>query len=364
MRNSKEERRVEGARRRRIRAALLVLSVSVSVLPLTIRSEESAPKNGEGATSLAAGARLYDTVAPGVVGIAVRNLPRSRPGSGVTHFGTGTMIDPYGLVLTSITVVPKGSRFVEVFLPGGRLASARIVKMVSDKEIALIRILDYEKVVPKGSKRLPYLKLASSKSVRVGDAAYSLGNAFHSIEEDDQIVVCSGIISARLKLEKKHVESPYVGPVLETTAALNGGMDGGPLVDAQGRLIGLLILNFSKHRWLGTAIPSDVLKPVLNAERAWFDDRSGAYKASAGFEAVQIHRDRHVRVLNVQPKSPAASAGLRKGDVIREFDGKPLEKLARMHEWFRKADAGNRARLVVERDGNTEKIEIELWGNF
>jgi serine protease Do len=326
--------------------------------------KEKASEPAPARRSLVSAEKLYERAASSIVGITVRSLPRGRPRSEVTHFGTGTLIDPVGLILTSTTVANSGARNIEVFLPGGRIGSARIIKVVPEKEISLLRVDDFSRLLPPGRERLPFLELGKSGKLRLGSPAFSFGNAFHSIETDDKVVMSAGIISAKIELKQKHPESTYIGPVLETTAALNSGMDGGPLVDRDGKLVGLLILNFSKDRWLGTAIPVDVLRPYVSAQRGWFDDRSGSYPAVAGFEVAQTRKDQKIRVLEVQEKGPAAKAGLAAGDVIRSLDGKPLESIAALHKHFSDVKPGQRLRLEVERDGEKKEIDIELWGNF
>jgi len=342
----------------------VVLVVIPGLLAVDAAGSEADDRPGPTRSWLVSAEALYDRAASSVVGITVRSLPRGRPRSQVTHFGTGTLIDPVGLILTSTTVVNSGARNIEVYLPGGRVGAARIIKVVPEKEISLLRVDDYAELLPPGRRHLPCLELGKSEHLRIGAPAFSFGNAFHSIETDDQIVMAAGIVSGRMDLEEKHVESTYTGPVLETTAALNSGMDGGPLVDRDGKLIGLLILNFSRDRWLGTAIPVDVLRPYLLAERGWFDDRSGSYPAIAGFEAAQTQRDRKIRVLAVQAKGPAATAGLAVGDVLQALDDKRLESVTLLHEIFRGVKPGQRLRFEVERVGKTKTIGIELWGNF
>ena len=72
---------------------------------------------------------LYDRISRAVVGITRSDYPRERARSSITHFGTGTLLDPVGLVLTSPTVVPEGSRNIDVYLHGGRVAPAVLIKV-------------------------------------------------------------------------------------------------------------------------------------------------------------------------------------------------------------------------------------------
>ena len=76
---------------------------------------------------------LYDRISRAVVGITRSDYPRERSRSSITHFGTGTLLDPVGLVLTSPTVVPEGSRNIDVYLHGGRVAPAVLIKVYPNK---------------------------------------------------------------------------------------------------------------------------------------------------------------------------------------------------------------------------------------
>lgn len=187
---------------------------------------------------------------PAVVGITADARHR-----GVTYYGTGTLLSEDGYVLTSITVVPKDCRDVKVMLEGGKMRDATIVGTVDETELSLLKI--------EGSG-YPFLPLGDSSALKLGETVYSFGNAFHSVEIDDAATLCMGTISGFYELKEPKSESEYKGPVIESTAALNPGADGGPLVDAKGNFIGLLCLNYSPARWLGTSIPVNALKADLH----------------------------------------------------------------------------------------------------
>ena len=105
---------------------------------------------------------LYDQISRAVVGITRSDYPRERSRSSITHFGTGTLLDPVGLVLTSPTVVPEGSRNIDVYLHGGRVAPAVLIKVYPRKEVSLLQLKDFRRALPPGKERLEYLPLAAS----------------------------------------------------------------------------------------------------------------------------------------------------------------------------------------------------------
>lgn len=307
---------------------------------------------------------LYGSISRAVVGVTRSKYPRGRPGFSISHYGTGTLLDPVGLVLTSPTVVPEGSRNIDVYLHGGRVASAVLIKVYPEKEVSLLQLKDFRSALEPGRERLDYLRLGLSRELAIGDPVFSLGNAFESIQTDDQVVMAAGVLSSRVELKEKHPESIYVGRALEFTAALNNGMDGGPLVDANGRLVGLLILNFSRQRWLGTAIPIDDLKKLIQPHRSWFDDRLETNAAVAGLELMRSHEGGRITILEVKAGGPAAEAGLRRGDVLKTFNGKKVETVAGFMALFKSALPGQQVRFEVVRDKAAVAVEVTLWGRF
>jgi serine protease Do len=297
---------------------------------------------------------VYQRAAPAIVGIVC--------GGEQGTYGTGVLIDPSGLVLTTVTVVPRAATRIRVHLRGGAELAARIVLINEEKELALIRV-----GAPGEKREFPHLKLGDSAAARPGHTALTFGNAFHSIEHDDQVTMAEGLVSGVYQVSASDLvsESKYTGPVLETSAAVNDGMDGGPLLDREGRIIGLLSLAYSKNRWLGTAIPVNDLKPLIAAERGWFHDRREEVAAFAGIELEEVARS-EVRILRVEPDGPAARAGLVAGERILSIGGKRVESLAAFRAEFAAASPGGKLALEVEpaMGGSPRPVEVRLWGMF
>lgn len=315
----------------------------------------SEPLRNSPSESLSLASALYERTAPAVVGITCRSGPSN------FYFGTGTIIDPRGLVLSSVTVVPKDARQIQVYLHGGRVLAARSLAIEPEKELALLSL---EGKAPGGG--FPCVRLGDSRRVELGDPAFSLGNAFQSIEYDDQVSLGEGIVSGYFRLKEKQSQSTYIGLALETSAPINSGMDGGPLLDKSGDMIGLLSLNYSRSRWLGTAVPIHVLKPLLNPYRGWFNDRDEEFAAYAGLELEERGEaaSREVRILRVYDPGPAFQAGLTAGEVVVAIGDKPLESMAAFRATFGAAKAGEKLRLGTRHEGKTRQSEIILWGKF
>jgi len=335
---------------------LLVLSGFFAVAGQQLPADEQRPPAGYSG--------LYTRISRAVVGITRRDYPRERARSSITHYGTGTLLDPVGLVLTSPTVVPEGSRNIDVYLHGGRVAAAMLIKVYPEKEISLLQLKDFRRALPPGQERLEYLRLGSSGSLALGDPVFSLGNAFGSIQTDDQVAMAAGVLSGVVELKEKHLESTYTGPALESTAALNNGMEGGPLVDSGGGMVGLLILNFPRQRWLGTAVPIDGMKRLIQPHRSWFDDSLEDGAPLAGLELMGSHEGGRITILKVNPGGPAAEAGLRQGDILKSFNDEKVESVAGFRKLFKDSRPGQEVRFGVVRDKTALSLELTLWGRF
>jgi S1-C subfamily serine protease len=139
---------------------------------------------------------------------------------------------------------------------------AKVVSTDTTTESCVLQVLFEE-----GEKKqaLPFVEVADSSKARVGELAYTAGNPFHTISRDGQVAWSIGTLSGIYKIVSADEQSHYSGLVLETDAAVNPGSDGGPLFDANGRLLGIISLCFCESRWLGTAIPVHLIKNSLAA---------------------------------------------------------------------------------------------------
>ncbi len=245
---------------------------------------------------------LYAKVRPSIVGIRAR-------GTLGDVVGTGILLDDQGLILTSSAVVGRGAEQIRVYLTGPRLVRARLVGTRPADECALIRI------DPCG---LPPIAMGDSDAVAVGQRVYAVGNAENALIHDDQATLSVGVVSGLYGLREGRMSSTYTGLVMETTAAVNPGIEGGALVDGEGRLVGLLVLNYSPLRWLGTAIPINTLKPVVEElrreERPPDPAEKPADTGRIAFFGADFEPDAAapggLTIKSVAPEGPAEVAGL------------------------------------------------------
>jgi S1-C subfamily serine protease len=212
------------------------------------------------------GSSVYRRAAPAVVALSCRK-------GRMAYYGTGVVISPQGKVLTSTTVVPDGAHSIRVWFPDGRVFFSETPLTDEKTETAILTITRKGAAEENGGEKtsdapqaasateaFPFAPIGDSAACRVGDAAFTAGNPFHTIRQDGQVAWSAGTISAIYSLKSEDDQSRYEGPVLETDAAVNPGSDGGPLFDGEGRVLGVLSLCWDGSRLLGAAVPLHLIQ--------------------------------------------------------------------------------------------------------
>jgi len=298
--------------------------------------------------------KIYEQVAGSVVAIRAVAPLGERSGSGV-------LISDDGLILTSYSTAPDGASRIRVWAKGPRRYEADLVATSKKDEMSLLRIR------LKDFKERPVLRpliLVDSEGAKLGDLCYTVGNAANSIINDDAPSFNVGVLSARYPLDEQRANSTYVGPVLETTAAVNVGMEGAPLLDGQGRMIGFITLNYSPHRFLGAAIPSETVRQAVERMKLQNPEvsptASAAPAARGRIGATFAERDGKIVVVTVDKGGAAASAGLAAGMQILAFGDAPLKSLADLNAKLDGLEAGTIVYLRISADGADDRVRVEL----
>src|ERR1051326_2144315 len=292
-----------------------------------------------------------ERVSPSVIRIEVHKQAQRHPGRGEgVGSGSGFIISPDGLVLTNSHVV-HGAQKIEVTLGDGRRPDATLVGEDPETDLAVLRIY---------APNLVAARLAESKHLRVGQLAIAIGNPYGF-----ECTVTAGVISA-LGRSLRSRSGRLMDNILQTDAALNPGNSGGPLVDARGDVIGVNTAVILPAQGICFAIAIDTAKYVAG----WLikDGRiERSYIGVAG-QDVKLHR-RLVRfhslpvesgllVVSVEPDSPAHFAGLREGDIVVEFNGRPIANVDDLHRLLTEQTIGVRAALTILR--HTEKLDLGI----
>jgi len=291
--------------------------------------------------------RVYQKTVDSVVAVRALAPLGERSGSGV-------ILSKDGLVLTSYAACPVGAANIRVWVKGPRLYTAEVVATSRKEELTLLRIK------PRGE--LKPIALGESSKVRTGEGSYTIGNAANSIILDDQPSFNVGVVSAVYRLLDERANSTYTGPVLETTAAVNVGMEGAPCLNNDGKMVGFVTLNYSPHRFLGTAIPIDEIRPVIDRlMKTTTETAEASAPAGEGWLGLKVKTEGgKVVVESVDKDGPAELAGFGKGDVILEVGNTPVKSAKDLEDKLKGMEAGSIIWVKADVAGKVETLKVTL----
>jgi S1-C subfamily serine protease len=172
----------------------------------------------------------------------------STTADGASFSGTGSVVTPTGHILTSTSVVPPDATEIRVMFPSFVRRKATLVAADADLAVSLIKVEAEGLTALSIAREIPLL----------GSIAYTASDVDRVLLTNGRASFSRGLISGLYDVTRQG-ESRYAGPAIETTAAVNPGSDGGPLVDSSGRLCGVISLGVSSLRWQGVAVPTAVL---------------------------------------------------------------------------------------------------------
>ncbi len=267
--------------------------------------------------------------------------------------GSGILISKEGEILTSYHVV-KNAHAIKVRLADQSEHDAQLVGKDDRTDLALIKIRN-------NNQHLPFARLGSSSQLDVGDWVMAIGNPF-GLEH----TVTAGIVSAKGRVIGA---GPYDN-FIQTDASINPGNSGGPLINALGEVVGVNSAIFSQsggNIGIGFAIPIDLAKKVVDqlrkngrVVRGWLGIRAQDGAPQLG-SALGVSRGGEVAVVtDVTEGSPAFEAGIKPGDVIVEYNGKPLPKHHDFRAMIADTPPGQKATLKIFRDKLERVVSIKI----
>ena len=267
--------------------------------------------------------------------------------------GSGVIVDADGLIITNEHVI-AGMTEVKVALADKREFPAEIVLREHGADLAVLRI--------KADEKLPTLELGDSDALEVGDFVVAIGNPFGVGQ-----TVTQGIISA---LARSQAGIGDYGFFLQTDAAINPGNSGGALVGMDGKLVGVNSAIYSRSggsMGIGFAIPANMVKGVVAAargggrsvKRPWLGAELRTVSPDIA-ESMGLSRPAGAIVAALAPNSPAASAGLKAGDLISAIDGHPVDDAAGVGFQLATKATGGQAKLEVLRAGKPFSVALAL----
>ena len=254
--------------------------------------------------------------------------------------GAGFVYDEAGLIFTASHVV-EGQDRVSVRLSDGTRLRADVVGTDPTRDVAVLKVKH---------KALVAAELALDTPVRVGQTAIAIGSPF-GLEE----TVTSGVISGLAR----RVNTPEgVVDAIQTDAAINPGNSGGPLADRDGRVIGINVVARGDAVRFGFAVPIDVAVETAARIVAGKPPLPQAFLGVGGVDSIS-ERPGAV-VVEVQPGSGAARAGVRVGDLIVALDGKLIPGMDELSRAIRAREPGARVELTLVRGDDELTVEAEL----
>ena len=267
-----------------------------------------------------------------------------------TGLGSGTIIHPDGYVITNRHVVLQENRrsvakTVIVQLADRREFRAKVLGVDAGTDIAVLKI---------EGKGLPYARFADSDKARVGDVVFAIGNPL-----DAGLTVTSGIVSALGRSGKQGMGMAFED-FIQTDAAINPGNSGGPLIDFEGRLLGMntaIKSGTGLSVGLGYSIPSNLITAVAldlaNQGRVvrGLIGVQGEDLSVAEATKLSLGQAGGVRLVLVSDELPAAKAGLKVGDIVVGLNGKPVENWNEMRLEISRRRPGEVLTLNYIREG-------------
>jgi S1-C subfamily serine protease len=290
-----------------------------------------------------------ENVSPSVVYIEVQSRHR-RSQQTARGSGSGFIFTPDGFILTNSHVV-HGAEKINVTFSDGSNSDAQLIGDDPDTDLAVIRVV---------TPNLVPVSFSDSDKIRVGQVAIAIGNPYGF-----QYTVTAGVVSA-LGRSLRSRSGRLIDDIIQTDASLNPGNSGGPLIDSQGRVIGVNTAMIVGAQSICFAIAANTAKFV--AGRLIRDGRiRRSYIGLAGQNVPLPRRVIYyyklpvtagVLVISMEAGSPAQRAGLVEGDVIVSFDQQPIAGIDALHRLLTDAKVGVSSELEVLRRNELMRLNI------
>ncbi len=320
------------------------------------RAELAAMADAAAGGRLAPVAKLFTTLArlvgPTVVNVTsdrrIRSVAdevaalRGLPNPGVTDesIGSGVIVESEGVILTNYHVVARADR-ITVTLADGRRFVARLVGADAGTDLAVLEI---------DAKNLPAAAWGDSDAIEVGEMVWAIGNPF-GLDRTLTYGIVSGV-------GRRGVVNDPLQEFLQTDAAINPGNSGGPLIDVNGRIIGITTaIAGGDARGIGFAIPSNTAREVTTAIlQLGHVERGYLGLALRG----TVDGSRGVLVMATEPGAPGDLAGIKPRDVIVGFDDQPVVSPAGLVLMLTRAEVGSQVAIELIRDGKPLAVTVEV----
>jgi serine protease Do len=272
-------------------------------------------------------------------------------GQKVNSLGSGFVIDPKGFVVTNNHVI-EGADDIEVVFPNGSKLKAKLVGTDTKTDLSVL------KVEPKAP--LKAVKFGDSRAMRIGDWVMAIGNPFGLGGS-----LSVGIISAR----GRNINAGPYDNFIQTDAAINKGNSGGPLFNLKGEVIGIntaIISPSGGSIGIGFAVPTELAQNIVNqliefgeTRRGWLGVRvqpvTDDVSASLGLDSTK-----GALISGVVKGGPVENGPIQAGDIILNFDGKPVNEMRDLPRVVAESPVGKEVDVIIVRDGKQQTVKVTL----
>ena len=261
----------------------------------------------------------------------------------VSGMGTGVLIDGRGYILTNQHVVDK-VQGIEVHLADGTVLPARLIQQDEAMDIAMLKV--------DAGRPLPAVTIGTSADLMVGEQVITIGNAF-GYEGTTSV----GIIS-QINRNVTLADDQVYRNLIQTDACINPGNSGGPLINIDGELIGINVAVRAGAQGIGFALPIDDVKRVA-VEMISTRRIAGAWHGLVTGETT-VGDGRAVVVSDVPANSPAAAAGLQRGDVVVRIGDLPVTNSIDVERGLLDSRPGVKSDVLIRRGGQEKHLALDM----
>jgi Do/DeqQ family serine protease len=286
------------------------------------------------------------------------SFPQQSPTEQLRGLGSGFIIDKSGVILTNAHVVDKADK-VTVRLKDGRTFKGKVQGIDEVTDLAVVKI--------DAGKDLPVADLGNSDHVQVGDWAIAVGNP---LGFDNTVTL--GIVSTLKRSSAQVGISDKRLDFIQTDAAINPGNSGGPLLNGLGEVIGINTAIRADAMGIGFAIPIDKAKviaaqlqrdgkvahPYLGVQMVTLTPELAKQNNNDPNSMFAIPEVAGVLVMRVVPNSPAATAGIRRGDVILQINNNPITSAEQLQGVVEDSTLGQALQVKVQRGNQTQMLSV------
>jgi len=263
--------------------------------------------------------------------------------------GSGFVWSSDGIIVTNNHVVEGASRITVNFNDGTKLA-AKLLGVDPDSDLAVLRV---------DGKNFTAAPLGTSSDLMIGESVIAVGNPFGLSG-----TVTTGVVSALGRSVPSQEQGRTFTDFIQTDASINPGNSGGPLLNIEGKVIGINVAIYAQAQGIGFAIPVDRAKKVIQdllrygeVHSAWI----GAVTATLTPEEAKRlgqEAERGALIVRVFSDSPAEQAGLKAGDVITAVAGKPVDSREAFSTYTATIAAGQPLEITIVRNGSTRNVTL------